>query len=102
VSYYATKHYKLTYLIFFSFIYRFDAGRYKTRVFFSQEDIGSPSQRSGPELFNGPDRHMVVKTIFHPMYRHGRFHYDIAVLELEVEIQNFQPIKIYSTSNPSK
>ena len=77
---------------------RFDAGQYQTHVIFSKEDIGESSIRTGEALFTSSGHHLVKRTVFHPMYKHKRFHFDVAILELEDTVTGPKPIKL---ANPN-
>ena len=68
--------------------------KYGIRVVFSARDIGPSENRTGEQLYNHIASHEVIKVTFHPMYRHNTFHYDIAVLEVDVRVTSSKPIKI--------
>jgi len=58
---------------------------------------GSIKKDTWADLWNEPNgNHDVDRVVFHPMYDHNRFHYDIAVLHLATAETTATPIKLPS------
>ena len=70
---------------------------YDVRVFFRGD--GVIDDVSFDTLWNEDDgNHNVDRVVFHPMYEHDRFHYDIAVLHLSSPENSVTPIKLATSS----
>jgi len=76
----------------------FSAEAYALRAVFGVDDIGPAAARTGDLLFRHPDHVGVSHTVFHPLYKHGYLHNDIAVLHLNRTVRDAKPIQI---ANPS-
>jgi len=88
---------KKTGLDYFKCIYRFDTNMYDIKVFFTGN--GQIDDSSFDALWNeDTGDHIVNRVVFHPMYDHRRFHYDIAVLQLATSENTVQPIRLPAAS----
>jgi len=71
---------------------------YDIRVFFTEDGfLGMPTTESFDQMWSLTEgRHRVDRVVFHPMYDHDRFHYDIAVLHLANPQNTITPISLAS------
>ena len=65
---------------------------YDVRVFFRGD--GFVDQDDFDDLWEEDDgNHIVDRVVFHPMYDHDKFHYDIAVLHLATPENSITPVR---------
>ncbi|KAF2366226.1 Serine proteases trypsin domain [Trinorchestia longiramus] len=72
----------------------FETKNYKIHAVFNEDDLGDARYRTGASLFNNTNHVRVTQTMFHPMYKHDSLHFDLAVLQLEREMKDCNPVSI--------
>lgn len=81
----------------------YDTNMYEVRAFFDTTSrIFKATERTFERMFARTPNYSVKRVIFHPMYDHNRFEYDIAVVELNSPIDNaITPIALPSAGGKS-
>ena len=77
------------------FFPRFETGMYEVRVFFSGTSVLSTTvPNSYEDIWSRDGSIQVDRVVFHPLYDHNNFHFDIAVLRLRNSVSGIDPVAL--------